>query len=124
MRLSEKEFDGIVKRSIRRLPAEIRQHLDNIVISVLQQPSRAILAELGLPPDETLLGVFQGVPLPERSVTQPPLYPDTIFLFQRPLEDICRTTEELVTQVEITVAHEVAHFLGFSEEQLADLGYG
>ncbi len=123
MRLSNKEFDRIVKRSIHRLPAEIRQHLDNIVISVLKQPPRGLLEEMGLPPDEPLLGVFQGIPLAERSVTQPPLYPDTILLFQRPLEEICETAEDLEEQIEITVAHEVAHFFGFSEEQLGDLGY-
>jgi predicted Zn-dependent protease with MMP-like domain len=60
----------------------------------------------------------------DRSVTYPPIYPDTILLFQEPLEKICETIEELEEQIEITVVHEIAHFLGISEERLAELGYG
>jgi predicted Zn-dependent protease with MMP-like domain len=54
----------------------------------------------------------------------PPLYPDTIILFQEPLERMCETIEELEEQIEITVVHEIAHFLGITEERLAELGYG
>jgi predicted Zn-dependent protease with MMP-like domain len=78
---------------------------------------------MGLPPDEPLLGVFQGVSLLERSVFDPPLYPDTIILFQRPLEEMCETVEELEEEIEVTVVHEVAHYLGMTEERLAELGY-
>jgi predicted Zn-dependent protease with MMP-like domain len=86
-------------------------------------PLQEILEEMDLPPDEPLLGVFQGVSLMERSVTAPPLFPDTIFLFQEPLEEMCESLEELEEQIEITVVHEIAHFFGFSEERLAELGY-
>jgi predicted Zn-dependent protease with MMP-like domain len=123
MKLSEEEFDGIVKKAIRRIPSEIRQHLDNMVISVRKRPSRKMLREMGVPPDETLFGLFEGVPLTERSITEPPLYPDTIFIFQEPLEEACDTVEELEEEIEITVVHEVAHFVGMTEERLAELGY-
>jgi len=59
----------------------------------------------------------------ERSETYPPLYPDTIFIFQEPLEEMCGTTEELEREIEITVVHEVAHFIGIDDERLAELGY-
>jgi predicted Zn-dependent protease with MMP-like domain len=124
MKLCEEEFDGIVKKAIRRIPSEIRQHLDNMVISVRKRPSKKMLRELGVPPDETLFGIFEGVPLTERSITEPPLYPDTIVIFQEPLEEVCETVEELEEEIEITVVHEVAHFVGMSEERLAELGYG
>jgi predicted Zn-dependent protease with MMP-like domain len=123
MKLNEEEFDGIVKKAIRRVPAEIRQHLDNMVISVRKRPSRQMLREMGVPSGETLFGIFEGVPLIERSVTEPPLYPDTILIFQEPLEEVCDTVEELEEEIEITVVHEVAHFVGMSEERLAELGY-
>jgi len=123
MNVSRKEFDRIVVRAIRRIPEEIRDHLDNILISVQNRPSPELLDEMGIPADETLLGVFQGTPLAERSVTAPPLFPDTIFLFQEPLLEASASIEELEEEIEITVVHELAHFLGFSEEDLEKLGY-
>jgi predicted Zn-dependent protease with MMP-like domain len=80
--------------------------------------------EMGLRPGDELLGLFRGVALIERSITAPPLYPDTIFLFQGPLEEMAETVEELEEQIEITVVHEVAHYIGMDEERLAELGYG
>ena len=124
MRLSNKEFDTIVKQAIRRIPVEIRRHLENILITVQNRPAPEMLEEMGYPPDEPLLGVYWGVPLNERSGTEPPLYPDTIYIFKAPLEEMCATIEELEEEIELTVAHEVAHFLGMSEEELAELGYG
>lgn len=124
MDISHKDFDRIVKQAIGRIPDEIKKHLDNILISVQKRLSRELLDELEIPDDETLFGVFQGVPLAERSVMAPPLFPDTIFLFQEPLLEACESIEELEKEIEITVAHELAHFLGFSEEELAILGYG
>jgi predicted Zn-dependent protease with MMP-like domain len=123
MNVSRKEFDRIVMRAIRRIPEEIRNHLDNLLISVQKRPSPELLEELGIPADETLFGVFQGTPLVERSVMDGPLFPDTIFLFQEPLLEVCANVEELEKEIEITVVHELAHFLGFSEEDLAELGY-
>lgn len=124
MNVSRKEFDRIVRRAIRRIPEEIRDHLDNILVTVRKRPTPELLAELEIPADETLFGVFQGTPLVERSVTEPPLFPDTIFLFQAPLLEACTSIEELEEEIEITVVHEMAHFLGLSEEDLGELGYG
>jgi predicted Zn-dependent protease with MMP-like domain len=124
MKLSEKDFDRIVKKAIRSIPEEIQQYLDNIVISVKKRPSKKMLQEMGLSPDEPLLGLYDGVSLMDRSATSPPLFPDSIILFQEPLEGMCETIQELEEEIEITVVHEVAHFVGISEERLEELGYG
>jgi predicted Zn-dependent protease with MMP-like domain len=123
MKLSKKEFDKVVKRAISGIPIELRQHLDNILISVQNRPTRELIEEVDQPPDEPLFGLFQGFPLSERSLTSPPLFPDTILLFQEPLEEACETLEELEEEIELTVVHEVAHFFGITEERLAELGY-
>lgn len=122
-KLSEKEFDRAVKRAIERIPEEIRRHLDNMLITVQRQPSRKMLADMGLPPAYPLLGLYVGTAMPERSAAYPPLYPDRIYIFQKPLEEMCETLEELEEQIEITVVHEIAHFLGIGEDRLAELGY-
>lgn len=124
IKLSEKEFDGIVKKALQRIPREIRGYLTNIVITVQKRPSKRMREEMALGLDGPLLGLFEGVPLIERSVTSPPLYPDIIYLFQEPLEAMCGTLEELQEEIEITVVHEVAHYVGMTEERLAELGYG
>jgi predicted Zn-dependent protease with MMP-like domain len=123
MKLNRKDFDKAVQRAIRRIPREIRQHLENVLISVQQNPPPDLLEAMGLPPDEPLLGLYQGASLLDRSTFNPPLYPDTIFIFQEPLEEMCESIEELEEQIEITVVHEVAHFLGIDEERLIELGY-
>jgi len=124
LRLNDTEFDRVVKRAMRRIPLEIRSYLDNVLISVQKRPSKEIREEMGLYRNEPLLGMYRGISLMDRSATYPPLYPDTIILFQEPLEKMCETIEELEEQVEITVVHEIAHFIGISEERLAELGYG
>lgn len=123
MRVSEKAFDRIVKRAIAKIPEEVRRHLDNMLISVQQRPSREILDATDMDPGEPLLGLYYGVPLTERLMTSPEDFPDTIFLFQEPLQAMCETLEELEQEIEITVVHEVAHAVGIGEERLAELGY-
>jgi predicted Zn-dependent protease with MMP-like domain len=98
--------------------------MDNLVITVEKRPSKALLASMGLPPDEPLFGVFDGVPLTERSAMDPPLYPDRIVLFQEPLEAYCRSLAELEREIEITLVHEMAHYLGMDEAEIEALGYG
>jgi predicted Zn-dependent protease with MMP-like domain len=123
-KLSAEAFDRIVAQAIARIPWEFRRHLDNVLISVQAQPSRELLAELGFSPEEELFGYFSGVPLTERNPADPPLYPDTIYIFQEPLEACCRSREELIDEIEITVVHEIAHFMGFDDDELEALGYG
>jgi len=124
MKLTMRRFEQAVERAIASIPEEIRAYLRNITISVENQPSRELMDDMGIPPGETLFGVYTGIPLPERSVTEPPLYPDEILIFKEPLEGFCRDLEELEEEIEITVVHEVAHYLGLSEGRLAELGYG
>ncbi|MDA8126770.1 MAG: metallopeptidase family protein [Deltaproteobacteria bacterium] len=125
MKLNQKEFDRAVRRAYQRIPAEIRDRMANVVLTVKKRPSPELLREMGYPPDEPLLGLYEGASLKEHSFfAPPPVHPDTIFIFQEPLEEMCGSLTELEREIEITVVHEVAHFLGIGEERLEELGYG
>jgi predicted Zn-dependent protease with MMP-like domain len=124
MRIGRQEFEDTVERALEMIPEMFRAQLHNMTIAVEDRPSRDLLREMDVPPGETLFGLFTGVPLPQRSVTEPPLYPDAILIFREPLMHACRSREELEEEIAITVVHEVAHYLGLSEEQLEELGYG
>lgn len=117
-------FERIVEQAIARIPPELTRYLENVLITVQPSPSPELLAEIGYAPDESLFGLFTGVPLNERSPFDPPLYPATIYIFQEPLESLGLSRAELIEEIEITVVHEIAHFFGFDEEELAALGYG
>jgi predicted Zn-dependent protease with MMP-like domain len=125
MRLNRKEFDRAVQRAYNRIPAEIRERMGDVVLTVKRRPDPEMLEELGYPPDEPLLGLYEGTSLAEHSFfSPPPLHPDTITIFQEPLEEMCGDIAELEREIEITVVHEVAHFLGINEGRLEELGYG
>lgn len=125
MRLTHKEFDRAVRRAYDRIPPEIRDRMTNVVITVNKRPTPEMLEELGYPPDEPLLGLYDGLSLQDQSFfSPPPIHPDRIFVFQEPLEEMCESMAELEREIEITVVHEVAHFLGISERRLEELGYG
>jgi predicted Zn-dependent protease with MMP-like domain len=124
LRLSEKDFERAVRRAVNRIPKEIRAHMENVAVTVRKRPTKEMLDELEATPDDPPLALYQGLPLSERSVSAPPIYPDRIFIFQEPLEEMCETLAELEEEIEISVVHEVAHFLGMDEEQLEELGYG
>jgi len=123
MRISRREFENAVEQALEKIPEMFRDQLTNMAIAVEDRPSRDLLQEMGVPPDETLFGVFTGVPLTERSPADPPLYPDVILIFREPLMAACRSREEIEREIAVTVVHEVAHYLGMREEDLEDLGY-
>ena len=124
MRISRKQFEDTVEKAIEKIPEIFRAQLNNMTITVEDLPSQELLREMDIPAYETLFGVFTGVPLPERSVTEPPIYPDVIIIFREPLMAACQSFKELEEEIGITVVHELAHYLGLSEERLEELGYG
>ncbi len=122
-RMTRPEFDREVRRAARKLPRQFRQALDRVPVVVQDVPDTT-LAEDGdeeVAPD--ILGLFVGVPLPETSEYElPQLRPNTIYLFQRNLERTAHDREDLIDQIRITLWHELAHYLGFEEEDMGDLG--
>ena len=122
MRLSAREFERLVEDGLTLIPEPIRAHMDNVQIVVEGEPSEELLEELDVPPDETLFGLYQGVPLTERSTAYSAL-PDRIIIFRRPLLDEFDDPLDIRREVARTVIHEVAHHFGISDERLVELGW-
>ena len=123
MRLTRREFHRLVFQSLRGLPLRVRDSLENLAVLVEDWPSGDDLENAGLKRRRELFGLYTGVPLPDRSGGLPPL-PDTITLFQRPIESVCTSRDEVAHQLRVTLLHEVGHYLGMSEDDLEQLGYG
>ena len=123
MRLPREEFLRLVQEAFQELPAMISSSLENVAILVEDWPSIGTLEEAGIDSREHLFGLYHGVPLPERG-GEYPLLPDTITLYQRPIESACSSPKEMVREIRVTLLHEVGHYLGMAEEELESLGYG
>jgi predicted Zn-dependent protease with MMP-like domain len=112
------EFDKLVQVAYGQIPSQFRKRLQNVAMVVETEPSAAQLAQAGVGPGGTLLGLYQGRPLTQRSVFESFAMPDRITIFQGPHERLARGEEHLKRMVEDTVWHEVAHYFGMDERQV------
>lgn len=124
-RVSPEEFDAIVLVALESLAPEFYERLqsENVDIVVEPEPSSTKLNELGLRADEALFGLSEGVSLADGGLHASTL-PSKITIFQRPIEEVVDNREDLDEEVLRTVWHEVGHFLGFDEDEVADMGLG
>ena len=122
--MERKAFESLVQEAIQGLPEVFKEKLTNVAIIVEDYPSEELLDRMDVPEDETLFGLFEGVPLTDRGHFDEPLYPVRVWVFQGPIEEACHSPEEIKEEVRITVAHELAHFFGFDDEELDERGYG
>ena len=116
--MSPDEFDKLVQGAYGRIPSRFRGRLKNVAMLVEAEPSAAQLAEAGVGPGGTLLGLYQGRPLTQRSVFESFAMPDRITIFQGPHERLAHGEAHLKRMVEDTVWHEVAHYFGMDELQV------
>ncbi|MGW8284360.1 MAG: metallopeptidase family protein [Candidatus Deferrimicrobiaceae bacterium] len=116
-------FDNVLRQVLDDLPGMFRESIRNVAIVVEDRPPDWLLDELGLPPGETLYGFYHGVPLPERSVLDSGNLPDRISVYRGPLMEDFRDPGELARQIRTTLLHEIGHYFGMDEEDLARLGY-
>lgn len=114
--MQRQRFEQLVEEALAQLPASFRAKLENIVVLVEDAPR----GKPGRGGSRFLLGRFQGVPRTKKSVFQT-TPPDRIILYQKNIEAICRTAEEIREQVRLTVLHELGHYFGLSEEELRHL---
>jgi len=105
-------FDDHVRAALDELPPNIAAALRNVAVVVEDENSE----------DPDLLGLYHGVPLPERG-DMAGMPPDTISIYRIPLEESFPDPGELQDEIRVTVLHELGHYFGLDEDQIAALGY-
>jgi predicted Zn-dependent protease with MMP-like domain len=115
------EFRHLVDQALALIPDQFRDAMQNIAIVIEDEPSRATLAEVGLEPPETLLGLYQGTPLTERLWAHGNSIPDKITLYQRTIEEASDDRDDVVIAIAETLIHEIGHYFGLSEEEIEEI---
>ncbi len=113
-------FERAAAAALRDLPRSIREYVENVPVLIHDFPGGDLLSDENVSPQ--ILGIFIGVPRTEAAVTAQAADVDRVILFKKNLEKICRTQAELVEQIQITVKHEIGHYLGLDEDDLERLG--
>jgi predicted Zn-dependent protease with MMP-like domain len=115
-------FERLVDRALAGIPSPFREHLAEVAVVIEDEPSRRQRIDNDLAPDETLYGLYEGVPRTEWGADWA-IFPNRISLFRRPLEEDFPDPDELEDEVRRTVVHELAHHLGIDDDRLAELGF-
>ncbi|HLH06494.1 MAG TPA: metallopeptidase family protein [Terriglobales bacterium] len=111
--MDREDFNRIVGEALDALPEEFRARIQNVAILVEDAP-----ANQSAHPKQLLLGIFHGVPMTRRSMFDLYTGPSHIVLYQKNIEAVCSTDDEIRQQIRMTVIHELGHYFGMSEEQL------
>lgn len=118
--VTQEEFENLVNKAVAQLPKIYLDNLKDVAILVEDEPSIEQREKLKLRSDQSLFGLYEGVPLPKRQGSTK-LLPDKITLFKRPLEYFSNSAEELFDRIARTIWHEVAHYYGLDHERISEL---
>lgn len=120
--MDTQKFEQLVAKAVETLPEELRERMENIDIIVADEPTRSQLRHTGSRRNETLLGLYEGVPLTERTYGYSFVVPDKITIFQKPVESKCKNDAQVTAEIRRVVLHEIAHHFGIDDDRLEELG--
>ncbi len=118
--ISDELFEKYLGEAIEAIPPPYDSRLQNVAFIVEDEPTKEQRLRLNLHPNQTLFGLYEGVPLPARNGALK-LLPDKITLFRTPLLSVCHTKEQLREQIGRTLWHEVAHYYGLDHRRIHEL---
>jgi predicted Zn-dependent protease with MMP-like domain len=119
--MTRAQFQRLVAEAVMLIPKRFRREMKNLALVVEEEPSADLLTEMEIEPPDSLYGLYQGVPLPERTWAFGNNLPDRITLFQRPIEEDCEDEDEVRAVIGETLIHEVGHYFGMSEEEIEEI---
>ena len=121
--MKRRDFELFVEECLRRIPQVFRDALSNLQIVVEDWPDPDLMEDLFGDRSTVLYGLFVGRPITERHFDDWGDPPALIYIWQKPLEEDFPEQKDLEREVEVTLVHEIAHFMGFDETTLAEYGY-
>ena len=119
--MDRSRFQRLVEEALREIPRRFRSAMQNVAVIVEDEPSPQTLEEMEIEPPDSLFGLYQGTPLPDRGWGYGNALPDRISIYQRPIEEACEDDEEIRDCVAETVIHEFGHYFGMDEDQIEEI---
>ena len=119
--MTKEYFRELVEEAIDTIPLKFARQVRNLAIVIEEEPSDELLDEMDIDDDQSLLGLYQGTPLTERSWAHGNTLPDRVLLFQGPHERESDDEDDLVVCIAETLIHEIGHYFGMSEEQIEEI---
>jgi predicted Zn-dependent protease with MMP-like domain len=119
--VTRENFKRLVEEALQDIPPRFRREMQNIAIVVEDEPASHILEEMEIEPPDSLYGLYQGTPLPERSWGHGNVLPDRVTLYQKPIEEDSEDHEDVIVCIAETLIHEIGHYFGLSEEEIEEI---
>ena len=119
--MTRADFERLVAEAVTLIPRRFRRAMVNLALVVEDEPGPGLLAEMEIEPPDSLYGLYQGTPLPERAWAHGNVLPDRITIYQRPIEEDCEDEDEVRAVIGETLIHEVGHYFGLSEEEIQEI---
>jgi predicted Zn-dependent protease with MMP-like domain len=116
--MTRRQFEELVHRAMRKLPRKFKEKIANVVVVVEDWADDETLAEMGIEPPDTLYGLYRGIDLTRRDSGYGNVLPDTVTIYQGPIEEDCDDEEEMAELVRETVIHEIGHYFGLDDETM------
>jgi predicted Zn-dependent protease with MMP-like domain len=121
MAMNRDRFERLVAKAVEDLPDKFAAQLDNVAIVVQDYPTAGQARKAGLRRDETLLGLYEGVPQTKRGTHYGMVTPDKITIFRRPIEALGKDNNCIINEIEKVIKHEIAHHFGITDTRLRQL---
>ena len=111
-------FEALVESALKQLPRPFKEKMANIAVVVEDWADDATLEEMGIEPPDTLYGLYRGIDITRRDTSYGNVLPDTIHIYQGPIEEDCEDEAEMAELVRDVVIHEVGHYFGLDDETM------
>lgn len=119
--ISDETFESYIGQAMDEMPEQYMKHLNNVVITYEDEPTAEQRQKQKLRADQTLFGLYEGIPLNRRGAGYNLVVPDKITIFKNPLSHASPSIEALKAQVKHTLWHEIAHFYGLDHDRIHEI---